>query len=98
MFQFAVDPQDPFARMASPITFSTPISMPVVESTVYKSGPLESYLLSGVCIAIAGYTIWRIYKQTRELIPIVNTYVERGYDNKGLYFKRFIDAMSESSC
>ncbi len=97
MSQFAVDPQNPFGLKSSPASVIPSIPSPVETANGLKPGPLEHFLLAGIGLTFAGFMVWRIYNQTRVLIPIVNSYVGKAYDNKEFYFKRFLDSLSETA-
>lgn len=97
MSQFAVDPQNPFGSTPNPVSVIPSIPSQFVTTNPQKPGALEHFLLAGIGFAFAGFMVWRIYNQTRELIPIVNAYIGTAYDNKEVHFKGFIDALSESA-
>lgn len=97
MSQFAVDPQNPFGLTPNPVSVIPSIPSHVVTTNPQKPGPLEHYLLAGIGFAFAGFMVWRICNQTRELIPIVNAYIGTAYDKKEFYFKSLIDSLSESA-
>lgn len=95
LFQYAVDPQDPFGLNTTSVSMPIIAPSPKTEPKDYQPGQVEYLLLSAICVGISGYMAWRIYRQTRELIPIVNYYIGKAYDNKEQHFKNFLDAVSE---
>jgi hypothetical protein len=95
LFQYAVDPQDPFGLNTASISMPIIATSPKTQTKDYQPGQVEYLLLSAISVVISGYMTWRIYRQTRELIPIVNYYIGNAYDNKEQFFKNFLNAVSE---